>query len=454
MARKVVELEPDLLSDEKLEKTPTLTSKSSSKKSKKLDSPKADAKKKSKKPLFITLIVLLILALGAAAVWYFCFYQKSTKNSNNDNDTTETTEPETKKIYSRLTGLEISDAKEDESPVFCVQIPNDTYGARPQVGLNHAAIVFEAIAEGGITRTAAIFQNLDDSVIGPIRSLRTYYLDWETPFDCTLVHAGGEEVARKTAANGSYRDLTESNVYMYRDTRGYKAPNNLFTSTSLLTKFNSDKSYTSSNPQVFARQTPLEAETIAKTVQANASSDGSSSSSNSASSDSSSSSSNSSSNSSSTSSDTASELKPVSKIQINFGNLPNFNTVYEYDAKTNSYARSFASGAEHIVYSCRAGLDKPSPKQECGDPVQLSPNVVVAMMVDEYTKSNTRENIQTIGSGTAYVFQNGSVIKGTWSKASQKEQIVFTDEHGGVIKLAPGQLWIAAVPNSQGSVKY
>lgn len=419
--------------------------------------PTLTAKKKSKKPLIITIVIVLLLA--SICAWFlltgafdlqagtFDFNKLfGTKQETTSENTSEEkpNEPEPEKIYSRLTGLEIADGKINNLPVYCIQIPNDTYGARPQVGLSHAAILFEAIAEGGITRFATVYQNLEDSVIGPIRSLRTYYLDWETPFDCTLVHAGGEEEAKKTAANGTYRDLTESNVYMYRDSRGYAAPDNLFTSTALLTKFNSDKGYASSTPKVFARQTPEESETIAKTVRENTSKESTSKTAETTS------------GTNQTTTENG-ELVPVTSFKINFNKNAknsNFNTVYEYNEKTNSYDRSFQSGAEHLVYNCRAGLEKPSPKQECGEPVQLSPNVVVAMMVDEYTKGNSRESIQTIGSGDAIIFQNGSVIKARWSKGSKSEQITFLDKDGEIIKLAPGQLLIAAVPNAYGSVEY
>ncbi|MDO4987369.1 MAG: DUF3048 domain-containing protein [Candidatus Saccharibacteria bacterium] len=425
--KKEVTIESDLLADNKLEEAPKLESKKSKKNN--------GDKKKSKVRFILPFSILLVIIISVVVTMILMHQNQPTDPNLNPVEEETSQAEETPKIYSHLTGLEITDASINDLPTFCIQIPNDTYGARPQVGLNKAAIVFEAIAEGGITRLATVWQNLEDSVIGPIRSLRTYYLDWETPFDCTLVHAGGETEARKQAASGAYRDLTESTVYMYRDSRGYKAPDNLFTSTALLNKFNSDKKYTTSAPKVFARQTPEEAEKVAKTVQENAKN---------------------ASESSEASKNENGELKAVSDIKINFGRLPNFNTVYKYNAKTNSYDRSFESGAEHIVYSCRAGLSKPSPKQECGEPVQLSPNVVIAIKVDEYTKpgSEKRESITTIGSGEAYIFQNGSVIKGTWKKGSQKEQISFVDDNGEEIKLAPGQTWIAAVPNAYGSVKY
>jgi len=63
------------------------------------------------------------------------------------------------------------------------------------------------------------------------------------------------------------------------------------------------------------------------------------------------------------------------------------------------------------------------------------------------------EDITTVGSGEAYVFQNGTAIKGTWKKDSVAEQIRFYDESGSEIALAPGQTFVEAVPQ-YGSVEY
>ena len=85
---------------------------------------------------------------------------------------------------------------------------------------------------------------------------------------------------------------------------------------------------------------------------------------------------------------------------------------------------------------------------------QISPSVVVVMMVKESKASdNYHEDITTIGTGDAYIFQNGIVIKGTWSKASKNYQIKFFDEGGEEFDLAPGQTFVSAVP-SYGSVEY
>jgi len=52
-----------------------------------------------------------------------------------------------------------------------VQIPNDGYGARPQVGIQAASIVFEYQTEGSIQRLTALYTDVPD-VIGPTRSGR------------------------------------------------------------------------------------------------------------------------------------------------------------------------------------------------------------------------------------------------------------------------------------------
>ena len=76
------------------------------------------------------------------------------------------------------------------------------------------------------------------------------------------------------------------------------------------------------------------------------------------------------------------------------------------------------------------------------------------MIVPEKKASdNYHEDITTVGSGEAYVFQNGIAIKGTWKKDSVADQIRFYDESGIEIALAPGQTFVEAVPG-YGSVEY
>ena len=334
-------------------------------------------------------------------------------------------------VYSNLTGLETT-AELLNAPTFCVQTPNGTDGGRPQAGLNQAGVVFEAIAEAGITRFAAIYQNPTSAVIGPIRSLRLYYLQWDTPFDCTIVHAGGADDALAAVRSGGYKDLTENYTYMYRGSVSSRRWNNLFTTSGYLLQMNADRGYGESHIKGFTRMTPEEtlrdrADALAtEKLEITEAAEG----------------------------DTSKTTAEVGAIRLRFGNVATFNVNYDYNSATNSYDRSYETGAKHENYVCpETDLGKVNPESAC-TLQQLSPAVVVAMVVQEKKAADRyHEDITTLGSGDAYVFQNGYAIKGTWKKESTAEQIRFYDADGAEIKLAAGQTFIEAIP-AYGSVDY
>lgn len=388
---------------------------------------------KPSKKWLIFLIIGIILFIGAIALLIFTILKPVTVAEQFDFPTIPSA-TEAPAAYSVLTGEPISDANLNSSPIYCVQTPNGTDGARPQAGLNQAGVVFEAIAEAGITRFAAVYQNPTSAVIGPIRSLRMYYLEWDTPFDCTIVHAGGAPDALAAVANGGYKDLTENYTYMYRGNYAHydRLWNNLFTTSSYLKQFSADRGYTTSNPKGLTHSTPEEAkkakvdalvsEKLSITTP--------------------------------TAANTAELTAKVPTVYMNFGGWASFNLVYNYNLETNSYNRSYASGYAHEVYACPGdNLGEVTPESSC-TLTQLSPSVIIAMVVEEHKASdNYHEDITTTGTGTAYVFQNGIAIKGTWEKPSTAEQLKFYDENHQEIALNPGQTWITAVPN-YGSVEY
>ncbi len=376
--------------------------------------------------ILLGIIIVVALCLGiAAGILVFLAYRNV--DNNHKVDRIESPEP----IYSILTGEEIDNADLNTKPTFCVQIPNGGDGARPQAGLNQAAVVFEAIAESGITRFAAVFQNPTVSAIGPIRSLRPYYLSWDLPFDCTIVHAGGsKEALNNLAASGSH-DLDENLTYMWREYNTNRGWNNLFTSSADLEQYSINSGKQNSQIKAFARLTPDETAEAASNQHCNA-----------------------------TETENAEDdqancnQESVEQIEIDFGMTATYNTVYNYDSESNTYYRSYATGENHVTYDCPAGIEEPSTITACGQPVQVAPSVVIAMRVYEQRMTDGyHEDITTRGTGDATIFQNGTAIEGTWFKASDREQIIFRDQDGQEIKLAPGQVWIAAVPQ-YGDVRY
>lgn len=396
-----------------------------------IDQKEIEKKEKlSKKQLVFLIVGVVGIILGVVCVVVGIFVFGGVKS---DGTFIESKKDESKDIiYSDLTGEPLEEASLKTSPAYCIQTPNGTDGARPQAGLNEAGVVFEAIAEAGITRFAAIYQNPSSAVIGPIRSLRIYYLDWDTPFDCTIVHAGGSGDALVAVSSGGYKDLSEDYSYMYRGTYGSRLWNNLFTTSNYLKKFSNDHGYNTSNIEGFGRMTPEES--VKSFVDANVDEALDIT--------------------KPTDADTSDLSVEVSSINLGLGGWENFNIHYDYNAETNTYNRSYASGAPHEVYSCPVDdLGEKNPEDVC-NLVQISPSVVVAMVVQEHIASdNYHEDIKAIGMGDVYVFQNGTVIKGTWSKSSKDDQIKFFDENNEEILLAPGQTFVTAVPD-YGSVDY
>ena len=344
-------------------------------------------------------------------------------------DLTKKTQAES--VYSDLTGEPLADASLKTAPTYCIQTPNGMDGARPHAGLNQAGVVFEAIAEAGITRFAAIYQNPTASIIGPIRSLRIYYLQWDTPFDCTIVHAGGSGDALAAVSHG-YKNMDENYIYMHRGTVVSRRWNNLFTTAGNLRRFSDDNGYTTSEIKGFKRMTPEEsgrARADALAVERL--------------------------NITNPTTNNTSELKPaVSDIAFRLGGWGDFNIKYQYDEHSNKYFRGYESGESHEVYDCAEG-DGSGQNPESGCTLtQMAPSVVIAMMVAERRAAdNYHEDIDVIGMGDAYIFQNGTAVRGTWKKDSTESQIQFLDAEGKDIALAPGQTFITAVPN-YGSVDF
>lgn len=346
----------------------------------------------TKKRNLIIIVVLILVAMAIFIYLNIFNQQPKTEKTVIIEKTIETPKVEpvvVVKYYSPLTGSLVADEAATKQSVTGVMIENSP-DARPQSGLKDSGVVFEAIAEGGITRFMVLYQSEKPQIIGPVRSLRLYDVEWLAAFNSGIAHVGGSAAALAEIRNGSYRDLDQffnSNSY-WRASDRY-SPHNVYTSFAKLDALNTAKGNTSSNFTGFERTDGI-----------------------------------------------ASSVPTASKINITISSYL-FNSEYIYNPVANNYARSQA-GAAHM-------------DRESG---QITPSVVIAMRVDEKSvfEDGWRENITTIGSGTATIFQNGLAINATWTKSSKLAQITFTDEAGKIIPLNRGQTWISAVPNNEGDV--
>lgn len=291
------------------------------------------------------------------------------------------------KYYSHLNGIEVASKADLSKPVTAIMIENSP-DARPHSGLKQAEVVYEAIAEGGITRFLTLFQQHKPQLVGPVRSLRMYYVDWLAPYQASVAHVGGSHASLQEIRGGKYRDIDQFfNGGSYWRANDRRPPHNVYTSFEKLDALNASKGYKSSQFTSFARA------------------DGK-----------------------------ASDKPNATSIDVNFSSSW-YNTHYDYDKASNTYLRSIGGQA--------------SNDREEG---RLAPSVVIALHVNETTvmEDGWRQSIVTNGTGTATVFQNGAVAECTWRKNDRFSPLELIDAAGKPVALNRGQTWIAAVPNSGG----
>lgn len=97
-------------------------------------------------------------------------------------------EPEAEPV-NPLTGLSTEEAAAAARPVAVIL--NNLSAALPQQGNGDADIIYEVVAEGGITRMLGLYQSLTDvGAIGSVRSARPYFVELALGHDALLLHAG------------------------------------------------------------------------------------------------------------------------------------------------------------------------------------------------------------------------------------------------------------------------
>lgn len=279
---------------------------------------------------------------------------------------------------------------------FAMMIDNHP-DAYPQSGLNRASIVFEALAEYGITRFMAIYPPelaRDDRQLGPIRSARHYFVQWAMGMGAIYCHAGGSpaglELAESTTEivnTDALRDTTS--VYFYRvetDTRF--APHNLYTNGAIMRQYVESEGLTKARDDVgYQYALPLPAD----------------------------------------------QRGPNASISYYF--LYDDQPVgWEYDSASNLYYRTRFD---------KAALDDVSQ-------AQLTTQNVVVMQVEEAPiegDPKSRIDQKVIGSGDAVLYHDGLRVAIRWEKKAAEAPLVFTNADGTEVQFTAGQIWISAVPD-------
>ncbi|MEI7759006.1 MAG: DUF3048 domain-containing protein, partial [bacterium] len=343
---------------------------------------------KKRKAIFLALIIILLLVIGGG-IYLALNPNKKLPVVSIKKSTPDVVKP--KLVPSTLTGLPV-DPSVNNRTVTAIMIEN-SIDARPQSGLDQAGVVFEAIAEGGVTRFMGVFQDTQPSYIGPVRSARPYYIQWALGFNAAYAHVGGSPDALADLNAWNVRNIDQfANSAAFQRISSRYAPHNVYTSIAQLNTVENTKGWTSSNFKGFIRK----ADTPAKTP-------------------------------------TASNLSFTLSGPI-------YNPSFTYNPSTNNYTRS-ENGAVHNVIS-QSGVLTP-----------ITPKVVVALItplgqgaLDSSGAYYSDYNV--LGAGQAMIFQDGTEITANWNKQNSTDQITFTDNSGNPIKLNAGQTWLTAVATS------
>lgn len=341
-------------------------------------------KKPVPKWIWITTLVVLFLAVAALAYWVI----KGNFFANPIEVAKRTSPSPSKDLNDTpcpLDGVMTTKERAERRPLG-IMVENAPE-ARPQSGLDKASFIFETPSEGGITRFLVFYVENDANEVGPVRSARTYFIDWADEVRAIYAHAGGSAIALENLSNDKYLcDINHDQDHFWRDNSRF-APHNLYTTT--------DKIRAAANAAKCSQKADYKGYQFKEDAKKE-------------------------------------ERGTTQAITVNFSSAI-FQVVYNYDPEKNVYLRSLAG--------------KPHNDKVTG--TQLAPKSLVVMHADRVTSPSDglqQSHAVTTGTGAAEIYMDGKKIAGTWKRASISDRTTFYDEAGKEVVFDRGQIWVNVLP--------
>jgi Protein of unknown function (DUF3048) N-terminal domain/Protein of unknown function (DUF3048) C-terminal domain len=283
-------------------------------------------------------------------------------------------------IIAPLTGVLDPTGTSQTRPALTVKIDNTTNGL-PQFGVDQADVVYEEIVESGITRLALMFQSHAPDKIGPVRSVRNTDQAIVWPVGGIFAYSGGAPVSVRSISQAPVNRVDENAAgdAMFRDP-SRRRPFNLYGVA--------DKLYAKGGkpvppPPIFSYRA------------------------------------------------TGAAIAGTPATAFNVGFMKGYDVDWAWDAITGSYKR--------------AQFHQPAIT---GTGAQIAPQNVIVQFVN-YVGGSGRggagaegSEAEMIGTGPAWVFTGGQLVKGTWQRAAKEAPTRFVDASGADIGLAPGQTFV------------
>lgn len=283
--------------------------------------------------------------------------------------------------------------------------------ARPQSGMTFADVTYEAVAEGGITRFLNLFYCQDAGILGPVRSARTYFLDFISEYgDYPLyAHVGGANTSGPADALGqindygwqSYNDLNQFSIGFPTFWRDYErlghevaTEHTMYTTTQKLWEVAEKRKLTNADRDGKKWNSDFVKYQFKD--------------------------------------DAPSSKRPTAQT-VSFSFWQGYNDYavkWDYDSATNLYIRT-NGGKIHT--------DKDNGKQ------LSAKNIVILFMRESRAYDGYEGNLHmlygTKGTGKAMIFMDGQEQNGTWSKKDRTSRTIIKDAKGQEIAFDRGHIW-------------
>lgn len=289
--------------------------------------------------------------------------------------------------------------------------------ARPQSGLSLADVVYESVAEGGITRFMGVFYcgiAAGSVNVAPVRSARTYFLPWVLEYDALYNHVGGAGVCDDPTVDTRAKALCQIDQYKIKDMDQfgisfptcYRNPDRLnhpvatehtmVCVTDKLLKIASDRGWTNVDANGVSWDknfVPWKFKDDAGLSDRGAS---------------------------------------FSATFTAWKGYSDYTVKWVYDRASNAYKR-FNGGQPHMDLETKE---------------QLTARDIIILFADETGPVDEHGHLlyDNIGSGTGLLYQDGKTVKITWQKLNRNARTKFFDAAGREVQFNRGQIWIEMLP--------
>lgn len=347
---------------------------------------RSNSNKKGGAKILIIILVALIIVVGVLVALKMLNKGQVETNANTEHQIEEKKE-EPK--------VQIVDVNSKTRP-YAVMI-NNNHAAWPQCGLKDAYLVYEIIAEGGITRMMALYKDKLPEKVGSVRSARHYFIDYAEENDAIYIHWGGSPQAY-SRINSGIDDLDgmalEGSVF-FRDgslNRAYEHTG--FVNLAKAKEYSDKKEYT--------RETEKDLLLNYSAIEIDLS--------------------------------TNEEATSANEITLEYSYY--HTTSYEYDAENKVYKR-YMSG--------KANIDLETEEQ------YTAKNIII-YQVDNYSLNDGsgkgRQGLDNLGSGKGYYVSCGYAVPITWEKQAEDSQTVYKYPNGEEIVVNDGNTFIQILPTT------